>query len=79
MISAALLREGTTATTAVGFSLLGGNKDAVAKELAICQALSVIARRRGMRLVHVLDEPEFYGISPDIENIHHMAYLKKFR
>ena len=71
MISAALLRQtyDSSRPIAVGYSLLGGNKDVVGKELAVSRALTIIARRRGMRLVHVLDDPARYGISPDIQKV----------
>lgn len=72
MLSAALLRENygmPSGPIAVGYSLLGGNKDVIGKELAISRALAIIARRRGMRMVHVLDEPLRYGLSPDIQKI----------
>lgn len=75
MMSAALLKDDNTAnsvdkrTTAVGFSLLGGIRDVVEKELSICQALSIIARRRELRLVHALDDPTRFGIQPDVKKI----------
>ena len=74
MISAALSRsspddEAQLQTTAIGFSLLGGNKDVVEKELTICQALNKIARQHNMRVVHALDDPERYGIPSDTRKI----------
>jgi len=78
MMSAALFREDVDAssvpvankkTIAVGFSLLGGNKDVVEKELIVCQALTIIARRRGMRMVHALDDPSRYGIPSDVKKV----------
>uniref|UniRef100_A0A7S2PR69 Uncharacterized protein n=1 Tax=Leptocylindrus danicus TaxID=163516 RepID=A0A7S2PR69_9STRA len=73
MLSAALLRRNSddvaSGPIAVGYSLLGGNKDVVGKELAISRALTIIAQRRGMRMVHVLDDPSRYEISPDIQKI----------
>ncbi|CAB9516178.1 expressed unknown protein [Seminavis robusta] len=72
MTSALLLRDdpkpplAATTTIAVGFSLMGGNKNVIEKELEACRALAVIARTRGMRTLHVLDDPEKYGIPPDI-------------
>lgn len=41
---------------AIGYSLMGGNKDVVDKELKISQALTSIAKRRNMRVVQVLGE-----------------------
>jgi len=71
MISSALIREdsGSKGPIAVGYSLLGGYKDIVGKELSISKALTVIARHRGMRLVHVLDDPLRFGLSPDVQKI----------
>lgn len=62
MITAALIRSSPAKTTAVGFSLMGGNRDVVEKELMICQALAVIARTRNMQTRHVLDDPGRYGV-----------------
>jgi len=53
-------------TTAVGYSLMGGNRDVVEKELRICRALTAVARTRGMRARHVLDDPGRYGIPKEI-------------
>ncbi len=71
MLSAALIRDTYDARKpiAVGYSLLGGNKDVVSKELAISQALSAIARKRSMVMVHALDDPLRYGISLDIKKV----------
>jgi hypothetical protein len=71
MLSAALLRTTCDASRpiAVGYSLLGGNKDVVAKELVVSRALTIIARKRGMRMVHVLDDPLRYGISSGVEKV----------
>ena len=81
MMTAALLREHSHTKTpqdpsgnmkktiAVGYSLLGGNKNVVQKELEVSQALAIIARRRGLRMVHALDDPMRYGISADLKKI----------
>ena len=53
-------------TTAVGYSLMGGNKDVVEKELHISRALTAVARTRGMRTRHVLDDPAKFGLPPEI-------------
>jgi len=71
MMSSALIRldddkQQPSRTTAVGFSLMGGNKDIVEKELAVCRALSIIANTRGMRTRSVLDDPTRYGIPNEI-------------
>eukprot|EP00581_Thalassiosira_minuscula_P015156 CAMPEP_0183713674 /NCGR_PEP_ID=MMETSP0737-20130205/8448_1 /TAXON_ID=385413 /ORGANISM="Thalassiosira miniscula, Strain CCMP1093" /LENGTH=383 /DNA_ID=CAMNT_0025942493 /DNA_START=382 /DNA_END=1533 /DNA_ORIENTATION=+ len=71
MLSAALLRDNCDCNKpiAIGYSVLGGNKDVVTKELVISRALCRIARQRGMRMVHALDDPERYGISLDVQKI----------
>ena len=70
MMSSALIRldndNQQPRTIAVGFSLMGGNKDIVEKELAVCRALTVIANTRGMRTRHVLDDTIRYGIPNEI-------------
>ncbi|KAL7548922.1 hypothetical protein ACHAWF_012185 [Thalassiosira exigua] len=71
MMSAALIRGASLPyadqkTTAVGFSLMGGNRDVVQKEMEVCQALAMIARTRGMRIRHVLDDPGRYRIPMEI-------------
>lgn len=66
MMSAAL-RDCEQAPICVGYSILGGNKDVVEKELEISQALTAIARRKGMRMVHALDDCQRYGISPAVK------------
>ncbi|KAK1740223.1 hypothetical protein QTG54_009173 [Skeletonema marinoi] len=53
-------------TTAIGYSLMGGNKDVIEKEMDINRALSNIARTRGMRTRHVLDDPWRYGVPAEI-------------
>jgi hypothetical protein len=53
-------------TTAVGYSLMGGNRNVVGKELDVCRALTSIARANGMRTRHVLDDPARYGLPMDI-------------
>jgi hypothetical protein len=54
---------------AVGYSLLGGSKNVIKKELTISRALTIIARKRGMRMIHVLDDPIRYGLTPSIQKI----------
>lgn len=76
MMSAALVRPEAAArrsnlhllpkTTAIGYSLMGGNKDVIEKEMEINRALSNIARTRGMRTRHVLDDPWRYGVPAEI-------------
>jgi len=71
MLSAALIRQEVNSKqpVAIGYSLLGGNKNVVSKELAVSQALTVIAKHRGMKMVHALDDPLKYGISSDIQKV----------
>jgi len=47
---------------AVGFSILGGNRDVIDKEQAVMRELASIATRRGLRIEHVFDEPLKYGV-----------------
>ena len=72
MISAALSKENChydQMPIAVGYSIVGGNKDVVEKELEVSRSVTVIARRRGMRTVHALDDYERYGISSKAKKI----------
>lgn len=71
MISAALVREDydSSMPIAIGYSLLGGNKDVVEKELAISRALSTIASSRNMRLCHCLDDPARFNIPQHVKKI----------
>lgn len=69
MMTSALIRNeniNDNACTAVGFSLMGGNRNVIEKEMKVCQALALIAKTRGMRTRHALDDPERYGIPYDI-------------
>jgi hypothetical protein len=73
MMTSALVRDddfvSTVSPVAIGYSLLGGSKDVVEKELKVSQALTIIAKRRKMRVVHVLDDPIRYCLPPDIKKI----------
>lgn len=75
MMSAALIRPEATRmsnlhhlpkTMAVGYSLMGGSKDVIEKEMDINRALTNIARTRGMRTRHVLDDPCRFGVPTEI-------------
>ena len=75
MMTAALIRpkqqqqqmiQQQQAPIAIGYSLMGGNKDVVGKELDISRALTALASTRGMRTRHVLDDPARYGIPSSI-------------
>jgi hypothetical protein len=58
-----------TGPIAVGYTLLGGSKNVIEKELTISRALTIIARKRGMRMIHVLDDPIRYGLTPSIQKV----------
>ena len=72
MLSAALLNIDMnnsctdTRPIVIGYSILGSYKDVVEKELTVSRAMTIIARRRGMRIIHVLDDPERFGISQNV-------------
>lgn len=51
---------------AVGFSLLGDTRNMVEKDMMVTRFLARLARSRKMRSRQVLDEPELYGIDPNI-------------
>jgi len=53
----------------VGYSLLGGKKNVVEKELEISRALTIIARSMGMRMVHALDDPSRFGLPPSVSKL----------
>jgi hypothetical protein len=67
MLQAALDETRTTCEPpiAIGVSIVGGNRDVVDKELKIVQALVKLAKARGLRVEHVLDDCERYGITQD--------------
>jgi len=55
---------------AVGVSLIGGgNRDVVNKELAIAQALVRLAKPYDLRVDHVLDDCEQYGLDPSVPKV----------
>jgi len=58
-----------TAPIAVGFSILGGNRNVVDKEKHVIQQLVQLAKRHDMVVHHVLDDPERYGVSLDTNKI----------
>jgi len=65
MMSAALENADLDPPIAVGFSILGGNRDVVDKEQYVIRKLVSIVKPMGMRVEHVFDDPEKYGlISP---------------
>lgn len=54
---------------AIGISIVGGNRDSVDKELTIARALVRLAKARGLRVNHVLDDCERYGIEKDMSKV----------
>eukprot|EP00588_Corethron_pennatum_P000381 CAMPEP_0194284444 /NCGR_PEP_ID=MMETSP0169-20130528/27648_1 /TAXON_ID=218684 /ORGANISM="Corethron pennatum, Strain L29A3" /LENGTH=310 /DNA_ID=CAMNT_0039030263 /DNA_START=281 /DNA_END=1213 /DNA_ORIENTATION=- len=65
MMSAALDNADLDPPIVVGFSILGGNRDVVDKEQDVIRKLVSIVKPLGMRVEHVFDDPEKYGlISP---------------
>ena len=70
MLTAALAGRGPQQSPiTVGFSLLGGNRDVVDKEVSIIQSLVVLARELGVRVHHVLDDPSQYGVDPNLQKV----------
>jgi len=72
MISAALSEQRYQSqpnAIAIGFSILGGNRDVVDKEKVVIQNLVRMAKRFGLRVDHVLDDPERYKIPLDVQKI----------
>jgi hypothetical protein len=50
---------------AIGFSILGGNRDVVDKEQEIVRKLAAMVKQHGLRVEHVFDDPERYGLPSD--------------
>ncbi len=53
----------------VGYSLLGGTKNLVEKELEISRAMTIIAHSRGMRMVHALDDPLRFDLPTNVPKL----------
>ena len=54
-----------TAPVALGYTLCGGGRDIVDRELFITRAVVDLAKAAGFaRVAHVLDEPSRYGVDP---------------
>ena len=53
----------------VGFSLLGGNRNVMDKEVSIIQSLVVLARGLDLHVSHVLDDPRRYGVNPNLRKV----------
>ena len=74
MFTAALERSGKQdaqlqSPVAVGFTLVGGNRDVVDKELEVLRHLVVLAKVHGMRVHHVLEDPVRYGVDPKTRKV----------
>jgi hypothetical protein len=71
MVTAALSRPtfDSTKPMALGYSLLGGNKDVIGKELIVSQTVTKLARQRGMTVIHALDDPSRYGLSSNVKKV----------
>ena len=54
-----------TPPIAVGFSILGGNRDVVDKEQTVMRELVALVKPHGLRVDHVLDDPGRYGLSSE--------------
>lgn len=55
---------------AVGFSLVGGGRDVVDKEVEVCRAVVECAKALGYREVrHALDDPWRHGLDPDTKKV----------
>lgn len=53
----------------VGYSLLGGTKNLVEKELEVSRAVTIIARTRGMRMVHALEDPSRFELPNNVPKL----------
>jgi hypothetical protein len=73
MLSCALLRGDTgcdsVGPVAVGFSIVGGNRDVIDKEQDVIRNVVLMARKCGLSVVHALDDPERYGICPTVRKV----------
>ena len=63
MLTAAFDSNSLQPPIAVGFSILGGNRDVVDKEQDVLRQLVAMVKPFGMRVDHVLDDPGRYGFS----------------
>lgn len=66
MMKAAFGERRLVPPVAVGFSLVGGGRDVVDKEQGIVRSLVGMVKPLGMRVDHVLDDPDRYGIPKDV-------------
>jgi hypothetical protein len=69
MMTAAFDSNSLQPPIAVGFSILGGNRDVVDKEQEVLRQLVAMVKPFGMRVDHVLDDPGRYGFSSDTRKI----------
>jgi hypothetical protein len=69
MLTAAFDSDSLQPPIAVGFSILGGNRDVVDKEQEVWRQLVAMVKPFGMRVDHVLDDPGRYGFSSDTRKL----------
>jgi hypothetical protein len=69
MMTAAFDSDFLQPPIAVGFSILGGNRDVVDKEQDVLRQLVAMVKPFGMRVDHVLDDPGRYGFSSDTRKL----------
>lgn len=69
MLTAAFDNDSLQPPIAVGFSILGGNRDVVDKEQDVLRQLVAIVKPFGMRVGHVLDDPGRYGFTTTTHKI----------
>ena len=62
-------KDGPRHPIVVGYSLLGGTKNLVEKELEVSRAMTIIARSRGMRIVQALEDPLRFGLSGNVPKL----------
>jgi len=62
--------QGDEMSIVLGFSLVGGNRDVVNKEVEVIQHVVALARRYNYKCHHVIDCPAQYGIAPNLQKLH---------
>jgi len=64
MLEGALAHRAPCSTCiAVGWSIVGGNRDVIHKHMQCVQKLVALAKDMNMTVQHVLDDPERYGVN----------------
>lgn len=69
MMEAALSPRREQEPIVVGWSVVGGNRDIVLKEVQVTQALVQLAQDLNMAVRHVFDDPGRYGVDVTIEKV----------